>query len=423
MATGSERDEGGPSSLRIDAAARRVRLSPADPGFVRDPAAAYRAIRAAGLGAFFWEDYGFWCFAEHGPVGALFRDRRLGREVTHVASRAALGWPPIPPRLQPFYDIEAHSMLEREPPVHTRLRTLVNRAFVSRTVERLRPRLERLAHALIDAFPSLDAFDLLPCYAEPIPVTVIAQMLGVPLALTPQLLDWSHRMVGMYQFGRSRAAEDSAVEASRAFVACLREVIAARRTAPGEDMLSVLIAAEADGGRLGEDELISTAILLLNAGHEATVHAIGNGVAAILAAGLDPAPLFADPAATAGTVEELLRFAPPLHLFTRYVLEPLTLAGVPFAVGDRIGLLIGAANRDPSAFADPDRLVPARGGPAHLAFGAGIHFCVGAPLARLELQVALPILFARLPGLRLLEPPVVAARYHFHGLERLRVRA
>lgn len=412
-----------PASLRIDAAARRVSVSPTDPDFVQDPYAAYRAIRAAGLGVFYWEDYGFWCALGHADVAALFRDRRLGREVTSRASREALGWAPIPARLQPFYDIEAHSMLEREPPDHTRLRTLVNRAFVSRTVERLRPRLERLAHALIDGFDSAGAIDLLPAYAEPIPVTVIAEMLGVPLALTPQLLDWSHRMVGMYQFGHSRAAEDSAVEASLAFVACLREVIAVRRGAPGDDMLSVLIAAEADGGRLSEDELISTAILLLNAGHEATVHAIGNGVAALLASGLPAASLFADPAATAATVEELLRLAPPLHLFTRYVLEPLTHAGVPFAVGDRIGLLIGAANRDPDAFPEPDRLIPGRGGPGHLAFGGGIHFCVGAPLARLELQVALPILFARRPGLHLAEPPLVADRYHFHGLQTLRVRA
>lgn len=411
-----------PASLSIDGAARRVSLSPADPDFVQNPYAAYSAIRAAGLGTFFWEDYGLWCFTGHAEVAALFRDRRLGREVTHVASREALGWPPVPARLQPFYAIEAHSMLEREPPVHTRLRTLVNRAFVSRTVQRLRPRLERLAHRLIDAFEATGDIDLLPAYAEPIPVTVIAEMLGVPLALTPQLLDWSHRMVGMYQFGRSRAAEDSAVEASVAFVACLREVIAARRAAPGgEDMLSVLIAAEADGGRLSEDELISTAILLLNAGHEATVHAIGNGVAAILSAGRDPAPLFADEAATAATVEEVLRLAPPLHLFTRYVLEPMVLADVAFATGDRIGLMIGAANRDPDAFPDPDRFLPGRGGPGHLAFGGGIHFCVGAPLARLELQVALPILFARMPGLRLAERPLVADRYHFHGLQSLRV--
>lgn len=422
MARGQGRGDGRPASLRIDAAARRVGLSPVDPAFVQNPYGAYRAIREAGLTAFFWEDYGFWCFAGHAEVAALFRDRRFGREVTHVASREALGWPPIPARLKPFYDIEAHSMLEREPPVHTRLRTLVNRAFVGRTVERLRPRLEGLAHALIDAFDPAGV-DLLPAYAEPIPVTVIAEMLGVPLAMTPQLLDWSHRMVGMYQFGRSRAAEDAAVEASLAFVACLRGMIAARRNAPGEDMLSVLIAAEADGGRLGEDELISTAILLLNAGHEATVHAIGNAVAAILTAGLDPAALFADPAATARTIEELLRFAPPLHLFTRYALEPLSLAGVRFEVGDRIGLMIGAANRDPEAFPDPDRLVPGRTGPGHLAFGGGIHFCVGAPLARLELQVALPILFARKPGLRLAAPPTVADRYHFHGMETLRVRA
>lgn len=374
------------------------------------------------MSVFFWEEYRMWCFAGHAEVGALFRDRRFGREVLHVASRAELGWPEIPAHLQPFTDVEAHSMLEREPPVHTRLRTLVNRAFVSRTVERLRPRVEALAHALIDGFAADGEVDLLPAFAEVIPVTIIAELLGVPVRHAPQLLDWSHRMVAMYQFNRSPAVEDAAVAATVAFAGFVRAVVRERRSAPGEDLISLLIAAEASGGRLSEDELVSTAILLLNASHEATVHAIGNGVAALLQARLDPAPLFATPERTAATVEELLRFDPPLHLFTRYALEPVEIAGVSLKRGDQVALLIGAANRDPAVYADPDRLDPERAGVPHVAFGAGIHFCVGAPLARLELQVALPILFARLPGLRLAEPPRVADRYHFHGLDSLRVR-
>ncbi|MDX7952711.1 cytochrome P450 [Lichenihabitans sp. Uapishka_5] len=411
-----------PALLRIDAAARRVRLDPRDPAFVQNPYRAYAAIRAA-CPFFFWEDYGHWCATTHAAVGALFRDRRFGRDLKHVTTRAALGWPERPAHTKPFYDVEDRSMLENEPPVHTRLRTAVNRAFVSRAVERLRPRVAALAHALIDRVPTDAPFDLLPAFAEPIPVTVIAEMLGVPTNHAPQLLDWSHRMVAMYQFGRTRAVEDAAVAATEAFGAYVADALAQRRRQPGDDILSLLLAAGQDGARLSEDEIVSNAILLLNAGHEATVHAIGNGVAALWASKTDPAEALATPERATATVEELLRLAPPLHMFTRHALEPIEHDGVSFRIGDAVGLLIGAANHDPAVYPAPARFLPDRVGPPHVGFGGGIHFCIGAPLARLELQVALPILFARLPRLRLAEAPRFADRYHFHGLEALRVTA
>ncbi len=409
-----------PPSFDLDAAARRVRLDPADPSFFSDPYPAYRAILAA-CPTFFWEDLGHWCVASHAAVSALFRDRRFGRDVSHVASRASLGWSEVPEHLEAFHAFEALTMLEREPPAHTRLRALVNRAFVSRAIERLRPRVARLAHALVDRFPVSGAIDLLPAFAEPIPVTIIAEMLGVPVDQAPQLLDWSHRMVAMYHAGRTEAVERDAVEATRAFTTSIRALVAERRGRPGDDVLSVLLRAEADGDRLTEDELVANVILLLNAGHEATVHAIGNGVAALLARGPVAEDTFATPASTATAVEELLRFEPPLHLFTRYALQPVDLDGVALRTGDRVGLLLGAANRDPAVFPDPDTLDLTRASAPHVSFGGGIHFCVGAPLARLELQVALPILFERLPTLRLAEKPRFANRYHFHGLEALRV--
>jgi cytochrome P450 len=410
-----------PPSLHIDVEARRVRLSPVDPVFIQNPYPAYAAIRRA-CPLFFWEQYGHWCAASHANVSALFRDRRFGRDVSHVATREELGWAPIPEHLAPFYAFEARSMLEREPPAHTRLRALVNRAFVSRTVERQRSRVAMLAHALIDRFPSGATFDLLPAFAEPIPVTVIADLLGVSADHAPQLLSWSHSMVAMYQFDRSRAVEDEAVAATLAFSDFIRDLARERQGRPGDDVLSLLLAATADGDRLSEDELVTNAILLLNAGHEATVHAIGNGVATLLRASRLAPTLFATPEATAATCEELLRFDPPLHMFTRYALEPVELEGVRLQVGDRIGLLIGAANRDPAVFAAPDRFEPARPSAPHVAFGGGIHFCIGAPLARLELQVALTILCERCPSLRLAESPSFADRYHFRGLERLMVR-
>ncbi len=408
-----------PATLQIDAARRRVRLSPADPDFVQDPYPSYRAIRDA-CPTFFWEDYGHWCCADFATVDALFRDRRFGREVTHLASREALGWPPLPEHTRPFHELDALSMLEREPPAHTRLRRLVNRAFVSRAVERLRPRVAALAESLLDAAPGDGAFDLLPAFAEPIPVRIIAELLGVPAGDAPLLLDWSHRMVAMYRPGRTRADEDGAVAATLAFSAYLRAALAERRAVPRDDLLTLLVT-EGEGERLTEDEAIANAVLLLNAGHEATVHAIGNAVAAVLRSGRDAAALFASPERTAAAVEEALRFEPPLHLFTRYALEPVGVAGVDLALGERIGLLIGAANRDPARWPDPDAFDPSRVPAAHVGFGGGLHFCLGAPLARLELQVALPILFGRCPALRLAGPPRFADRYHFRGLDALRV--
>src|SRR5688572_23163994 len=360
-----------------------------------------------------------WCLTGYEVVNSVFRDRRFGREILHVATREELGLPEPPQHVRPFYDVDNLSMLAREPPVHTRLRTLVNRAFVSRRIERLRPRVAALADELIDGFEGEGGVDLIAAFATPIPVTIIAELLGVPVSAGPNLLDWSHRMVAMYTPRRDRAVEDAAVAATRDFVAFLRLYVAERRKAPRDDLISHLIAAEAAGDRLSEDELIAGAIQLLNAGHEATVNSIGNAVKAILDSGLDPAALLAGDDVTAATVDESLRFDPPLHFFDRYALEDVEVAGIRLKKGEKIGLLIAAANRDPSRWPEPDRFDPARPALPHVAFGAGIHFCIGAPLARLELQVALPILFKRLPRLRIAAPPRYRNAWHFHGLEAL----
>ena len=407
-------------SPSIDAARRRVRLNPRDPDFFSDPYRAYAAIHEASP-VFFWEDYGFWCFARHAEVSALLRDRRFGRQITHLMSRAELGWPEPKPHLEPFDKLERHSILELEPPEHTRLRNLVNRAFVSRRIEKLGPQIKALADERIDSFAHRGAADLIDEFAEPIPVAVIADLIGVPRDMGPKLVDWSHRMVAMYQFGVDRAVEDRAAEAARAFADFARGFARMRRGDPGDDLISQLLIAESDGGRLSEDELIATVILLLNAGHEATVQAIGNGAKTLLERGVDPKLAFADENATAATVEELLRLDPPLHLFTRYALEEVEVAGVGLRKGEKIGLLLGAANRDPERFSHPDAFDSRRTPNPHVSFGAGIHFCVGAPLARLELGAALPILFARLPGLSLVEPPRYRDAFHFHGLEALKV--
>ncbi|MDR0809386.1 MAG: cytochrome P450, partial [Gemmobacter sp.] len=326
--------------------------------------------------------------------------------------------PQTPEHLAPFYAVEAHSMLELEPPRHTRLRGLVLRAFTSRRIAALQPEIARLCHDLIDTLPQGE-FDLLAAFGQRLPVIIIARLLGVPEEMSDDLLRWSNAMVGMYQAGRDRAREDAAVAATEAFVAFMRACIDTRRSTPRDDLISALIAAEQDGGKLSTDELITTCILLLNAGHEATVHSIGNGVKALLENRAPPATLAPD--RIEATVEEILRFDPPLHIFSRWLYEDVEMMGQTLPKGTEVQLLLGAANRDPQIWDQPDHFDPARPVKPHVSFGAGAHFCVGAPLARLELQTALPILFDRLPQLRLADAPRYGNVYHFHGLTRLMV--
>ena len=387
----------------------RLRQSLTAPAFVQDPYPFYDRARAAGP-LFVWEDYGLICAAGHAEVATLLRDRRLGREPPPGFA------PPWPAHLAPFYAVEAHSMLELEPPRHTRLRGAVLRAFTSRRIAGLEPEIAALCHRLIDELPA-GGVDLLPTFAQKLPVIVITRLLGVPEDRAPDLLAWSNAMVGMYQAGRTRAMEERAIAATEAFVAFMRGHVEARRSRPADDLITRLIAAGEDG-QLTTDEIITTCILLLNAGHEATVHTLGNGVKRLLETGLRPL----GHGEIDGTVEEILRHDPPLHLFTRWVREDCELFGQTMKTGQQVGCLLAAGNRDPRVWPDPARFDPARAIRPNLAFGGGIHFCVGAPLARLELKVALPILFARLPGLSLAAPPRYADVYHFHGLAALEVR-
>ncbi|MEL6681384.1 MAG: cytochrome P450 [Pseudomonadota bacterium] len=386
---------------------QNFRQSPKNPTFVQNPYPFYDQARAAG-DFFWWEDYGMACAVSHKAVHAVLRDKRMGRECPPEHA------PVIPQNLQPFFDFEANSMLELEPPRHTRLRALVLRAFTSRTIARLALDIKQLCHDLIDQFPDTP-FDLLTDYAQPVPVVIISRLLGVPEERADDLLRWSNAMVAMYQAKRTLQIEAEAITATNEFTAFMRGYIAKRQKSPTDDLISTLIAAREDGQKLSDDELITTCILLLNAGHEATVHTLGNGVKTLL----DTQYREIDEA----LVEEIIRFDPPLHMFTRWVYEDLELEGHKFRRGDQIACLLGAANRDPLAYSDPNVFDPARQGPKNTSFGGGIHFCVGAPLARLELQIALQVLFERCPHLTLSAPPEYGDVYHFHGLEKLIVQA
>ena len=383
--------------------------SPTDAAFVQNPYPFYDHARA--LGPFFhWADYGMACTPNAAAANAIFRDRRFGREAPAELA------PIIPDHLKPFFAVEAHSMLELEPPRHTRLRGLVLRAFTSRRIAGLASEIETLTHQLIDALPE-GPFDLLKHFGQKLPVIIIARLLGVPETMSDDLLKWSNAMVGMYLANRTPEAELRAVQATESFVAFLRDYIDQRRAHPADDLITSLIAAEEAGEKLTTDELISTCILLLNAGHEATVHTIGNGVKTLLETQTPLAALARN--AVDATIEEILRYDPALHMFTRWAYEDIDLMGQSFQRGDRVALLLGAANRDPANWENPNRFIPTRPVKPNVTFGAGLHFCVGAPLARLELQIALPILFNRLPGLRIAAPPNYADAYHFHGLTKL----
>ena len=389
---------------------KTLHQSPTDPAFVQNPYPFYDAARTGGP-LQYWADYNMVAAFSHETVQTLLKDRRFGREIpTELAS-------PGPDHLAPFHKVEATSMLDAEPPRHTRLRSLILRAFTSRQITAMVPDITTLSHQLIDAFPD-EPFDLIPAYCSQIPVIVIARLLGVPEAMAPQLLSWSHDMVAMYQASRTRATEDAAALASTEFSAFLNDYINSRRATPKDDLITRLIAAEEDGEKLSTDELIGTCILLLNAGHEATVHSLANGVKTLLETGTDPTSLTQQNIAK--TTEEILRFDPPLHMFTRYAYETITIFGHTFQRGDQVALMLGAANRDPKTWDNPNTFDPARPIQTNASFGGGLHFCVGAPLARQELQIALPILFDRCPNLTQTAPSY-ANTYHFHGLTNLMV--
>jgi unspecific monooxygenase len=388
--------------------------SPHDPAFVQDPYAFYDLARAAGP-IVFWEEYAMPAVFDARSVQALLRDRRLGRNVPQCQRM------PVPDHLAPFHAVEQHSLLELEPPDHTRLRGLVLRAFTSRRIRALRPDIEHITADLLARLPSGVPFDLIPAFCTQLPVRIIARLLGVPEEIAPDLLRWSGAMVAMYQAGRTRQIEEDAARAATEFATFLRGYVEERRSTPADDLISELIAAEQSGARLTTAELISICVLLLNAGHEATVHSLGNAVKCLLEHETPASALAPD--AIGATCEELLRYTPPLHLFDRYVYDDVEIAGVTLLRGSRVALLLAAAGRDPRVFEHADQFIPGRRPHPHAAFGGGLHFCVGAPLARMEMQIALPALFARLPKLALTAKPIFADSYHFHKLDHLIVTA
>ena len=387
--------------------------SPTEDAFVQNPYAVYADVQATDP-VRFWTDYNMLAVFDAELIQSLLRDRRLGRALPEGQNA------PPPDHLRDFAALEAVSMLELEPPAHTRLRSLVLRAFTSRRIKSLAPDIQSTCHRLIDDFPN-GPFDLLQAYCKPVPVRIIARLLGVPEEMSPDLLRWSNAMVAMYQASRTTETEVAANMAAHDFTLFMIGYIEARRTEPRDDLITELIRAESEASRLTPEEMIGTCVLLLNAGHEATVHTLGNAVKALLENGC-PASALA-PENRVACVEEVLRYDPPLHIFTRYAYADLDIAGHQLRTGDQIALVLGAAGRDPEICTTPHVFNPYRAPVPHAAFGGGTHFCVGAPLARLEMQIALATLFDRIPNLTQASPARYANTYHFHGLAQLTVTA
>ncbi|MFF3675085.1 cytochrome P450 [Streptomyces sp. NPDC002120] len=398
-------------------------FDPWDAAFVADPYPAYRELREQGR-AVWWEATGQWLVPHYADVSALLRDRRLGRTYLHRFSHEEFGREAPPPEHEPFHVLNGNGLLDLEDPAHARVRRLVAKAFTPRTVERLVPAVQRMAEALVGQLLADGGGDLLATVAEPLPVAVIAELLGVPEADRGLLRPWSADICGMFELRPDEETARRAVRASVEFSAYLRELITERRTRPGEDLISGLIAAHDEEGRLSEQEMISTCVLLLNAGHEATVNTTVNGWWTLFR---NPAQLAAlresrDPEKLSTAVDELMRYDTPLQMFERWVLDDIRIGDTDVPRGAEVALLFGSANRDPARFEEPDVLDLVRADNPHLSFGAGIHYCLGAPLARRELEASFGALLAEgVPPLRLVEEPRWRDGYVIRGLERLLV--
>ena len=394
-------------------------LNLTDPAFLADPYPALNELREAS--PIVWNEASKqWLVTRWADVHAALRDRRLGRTYTHRYTHEALGNEPPDVRWADFDASERWSLLNLEPPDHTRLRTLITKVFTPKAVAALRPAIERTAAATLAPLMERDHLDVITDYAQRYSVAVICDMLGVPREDTRQLLDWSHAIVKMYELTTSDDQRGAANQAAREFIDYVTALIATKRHQPDNALVSQLVAVEAEGERLTTDEIICTTIVLLNAGHEATVNTLGNGLHALAHHPDQWRRLTRGEVDARTAVEEMVRFDGPLQLFERWVLDDgVEIAGQRLGVGDEIAMLFGAANHDPRQFAEPERFDIGRGDTTHVGFGGGLHFCIGAPLARLEIEVSVAAFAAHFTELHLMRPATYHPTFVIRGLTGL----
>ena len=385
-----------------------------DASFLADPYPQLSELRAAGRPV--WHDeLGLYLAANYDHANAVLRTKTLGRIFSPKQPESE--W-------SEFNWLHADSILDSEPPKHTRLRSLISKAFNRGKIESLRPLVERLAQELADECEAKLAtdgrFDVIADFAEPLPVRVIAAMLGFPTSDEHLLRPWSQAIVKMYEVAPTDADREAAKLASHEFAEYVRGLMDVRRAHPGTDLITDLVQVEEEGQKLNAQELIATCVLLLNAGHEASVNGFGNGLVAALQRE-DQAELLRtrsrEIAETA--IDEFLRFDAPLHLFERTATADTEIGGVTVKAGQKIASLLGSANRDASVFDRADDMDLTRDPNPHIGFGAGIHFCIGAPLARMEMSTSLPVLFERFPNLRLESEPIRRPTFVLRGYERV----
>lgn len=391
-------------------------LNLTNPDFIENPYPALKELRAFEKPVWH-DDLGIFLAATYKDANAVLRNRSLGR--IFQEKQPSDQW-------ETFNWLHSDSILDSEPPKHTRLRSLVMKAFNPKKIESLRPSVEALTTSLIadcrQKLASQGHFDLISDFAEPLPVKVIASMLGFPDQDEHLLRPWSQAIVKMYEVAPSNEDMVQAQRASEEFAAYVHNLMTLRKANPGTDLISDLAMVEEDGQKLNAHELIATCVLLLNAGHEASVNGFGNGMVATLKNPEQDALLKSNPHGLAATaIDEFLRFDAPLHLFERTATEDTEIAGVEIKTGQKIAALLGSANRDESIFKNSDELDLTRDPNPHIGFGAGIHFCIGAPLARMEMTTSLPALIEAFPNLRLTGEPVLRPTFVLRGYEEVLV--
>lgn len=408
------------TTATVDAAA--LGFDPGSPQFAADPYPVLTRLRDAGP-AVHDAERDVWLIPRFAEVHAALRRRGLGRVFEHRFTAAEFGRDGLFQKAAAcpaFVASERWSLLNLEPPNHTRIRRLITKVFTAKAVGALAPRIEQIARAAYDEVDGGE-FDVVAQLAQPYSIAVICELLGVPVDAGPQFLDWSHAIVKMYEVNPTPAQQRAADDAAAQFIDYVTGVIAARRAQPGNDLISGLVQVADQGDSLTDDEIICTVIVLLNAGHEATVNTMGNGLNALLQRPDQWARVREGEVPTTVAVEELLRFDPPLQMFERWVLDEVVLAGRTFRRGERIAMLFGAANRDPRRFERADTFDVGRDETTHIGFGGGVHFCIGAPLARLELAILLDEVRRRAPALHLTRTAEYHPTFVIRGLQSLTV--
>ena len=387
-----------------------------DPTFVSNPYPALKELRAQGQPVWH-EGMQIFLAARHSDANDVFRNKSLGRIFKEKSPE--FEW-------EIFNWLHADSILDSEPPKHTRLRSLVAKAFNRQKIEGMRPAVGRITDQLLEAIDlkvkSGQSFDLIADYAEPLPVKIIADLLGFPESEEHLLRPWSQAIVKMYEVNPSAQHQSEAQLAAQEFADYVRDLAESRKKTPTADLISDLASVEENGEKLNMHELVATCVLLLNAGHEASVNAFGNGMVAALQRPDQVALLRTNPRAITNTaLEEFMRFDAPLHLFERTATVDTEIGGVQIREGQKIAALIGSANRDESVFSSPEAMDLTRDPNPHIGFGAGIHFCIGAPLARLEMSVSLPALWEKYPTMQLAGEAVRRPTFVLRGYESVAI--